>query len=44
VRNRKEAKEIEEVQEIEGEDPARFIRDNTRNDTMDAVYLSIVNS
>ena len=33
VRNRKEAKEIEEVKEIEGEDPARFVRDNTRNDT-----------
>jgi hypothetical protein len=35
VRNRKEAKEIEEVREIEGEDPARFVRDNTRNHTPD---------
>ncbi len=43
VRKRKEAKEIEEVKEIEGEDPARFVRDNTRNGTIDAVSLSIVN-
>src|SRR5713226_6970134 len=43
VRKRKEAKEIEEVKEIEGEDPARFVRDNTRNGTIDAVCSSIVN-
>jgi hypothetical protein len=43
VRNRKEAKEIEEVQEIEGGHPARFVRDNTRNGTIDLVRLSIVN-
>jgi len=30
VRKRKEAKEIEEV---EGENPARLVRDNTRNGT-----------
>jgi len=35
VRKRKEAKEIEKVKEVEGEDPARFVRDNTRNDTPD---------
>ena len=35
VRNRKEAKEIEEVKEIGGEDPARFVRDDTRNNTTD---------
>jgi hypothetical protein len=40
VRKRKELKEIEEV---EGEDPARFVRDNTRNGTIDSVCLSIVN-
>ncbi len=40
VRKRKEVKEIEEV---EGEDPARFVRDNTRNGTIDPVCLSIVN-
>src|SRR5712691_9625799 len=43
VRKRKEAKEIEEVKEIEGGHPARFVRDNTRNATIDAIYLSIVN-
>jgi hypothetical protein len=40
VRKRKEVKEIEEV---EGATVARFVRDNTRNGTIDAVYLSIVN-
>ena len=43
VRKRKEVKEIEEVKEVEGEDRARFVRDNTRNGTIHAVYLSIVN-
>src|SRR5712692_11912930 len=43
VRKRKEAKEIEEVKEIEGEDPAKFVRDNTCNGTLDSVCLSIVN-
>src|SRR6266849_230505 len=43
VRKRKEAKEIEEVKEVEGEDPARFVRDNTRNGTIDSVRLSIIN-
>jgi hypothetical protein len=32
VRKRKEVKEIEEVK---GEDTARFVRDNTRNGTID---------
>src|SRR5260370_12607096 len=36
VRNRKEAKEIEEVREVEGGNPARFVRDNTRNGTKDS--------
>jgi hypothetical protein len=40
VRKRKEIKEIEEV---EGENPAGFVRDNTRNGTIDSVRLSIVN-
>ncbi len=40
VRKRKELKEIEE---IKGENPAGFVRDNTRNRTIDAVRLSIVN-
>src|SRR5713226_7830279 len=40
VRKRKELKEIEE---IKGENPARFVRDNTRNGTMDSICLSIVN-
>ena len=35
VRKRKKAKEIEKVKEVEGEDPARFVRDNTQNDTPD---------
>jgi hypothetical protein len=43
VRKRKEAKEIEEVREMEGENSARFVRENTRNGTIDAVCLSIVN-
>jgi hypothetical protein len=43
VRKRKEVKEIEEVKEVEGEDRARFVRDNTRNGTIDWVYSSIVN-
>ena len=43
VRKQKEVKEIEEVKEVEGEDRARFVRDNTRNATIDAVCLSIVN-
>ena len=43
VRKRKEIKEIEEVKEVEGADSARFVRDNTRNGTIDWVYLSIVN-
>ncbi len=43
MRKRKEVKEIEEVKEVEGEDLARFVRDNTRNGTIDWVYLSIVN-
>jgi len=33
ARKRKEAKEIEEVREIGGGYPARFVRDNTRNGT-----------
>src|SRR5258707_13511851 len=40
VRKRKERKEIEE---IKGENPAGFVRDNTRNRTIDAVRMSIVN-
>ncbi len=40
VRKRKKVKEIEEVK---GEDPARFVRDNTRNSIIDAVCLSIGN-
>ncbi len=40
VRKRKELKEIEE---IKGENPARFVRDNTRNGNMDSICLSIVN-
>jgi hypothetical protein len=40
VRKRKEGKEIEEVEEWRS---ARFVRDNTRNGTIDAVCLSIVN-
>jgi len=40
VRKRKEIKEIEEVREVRS---ARFVRDNTRNGTIDAIYLSIVN-
>src|SRR6266851_4079433 len=40
VRKRKEIKEIEEVREVRS---ARFVRDNTRNGTVDAVRLSIVN-
>ncbi len=43
VRNRKEAKEIEEVKELEGQNPARFVRDNTRKSTLDTVCMSIVN-
>jgi hypothetical protein len=43
VRKRKEVKEIEEVKEVEGEDRARFVRDNTRNGAIDPAYLSIVN-
>jgi hypothetical protein len=43
VRKRKEVKDIEEVKEVEGEHSARFVRDNTRNATTDAIYLSIVN-
>ncbi len=43
VRKRKERKEIEEIKEVKGENPARFVRDNTRNGTIDPVYLSIVN-
>jgi hypothetical protein len=40
VRKRKELKEIEE---IKGANPARFVLNNTRNGTIDAVCLSIVN-
>src|SRR6266849_6228896 len=40
VRKRKEIKEIEEVREVRS---ARFVRDNTRNGTIDSVRLSIVN-
>ena len=40
VRKRKEIKEIEEVERA---NLARFVRDNTRNGTIDAAYLSIVN-
>ena len=40
VRKRKERKEIEEVERA---NLARFVRDNTRNATIDAAYLSIVN-
>src|SRR5713226_4228930 len=40
VRKRKEVKEIEEVREVRS---ARFVRVNTRNGTIDAVCLSIVN-
>jgi hypothetical protein len=40
VRKRKEAKEIEE---LKGEDPASFLRDNTGNANVDPLYLSIVN-
>ncbi len=40
VHKRKEGKEIEEVEEWRS---ARFVRDNTRNGTIDAVCLSIVN-
>src|SRR5713226_8632617 len=40
VRKRKEIKEIEEVREVRS---ARFVRVNTRNGTIDAVCLSIVN-
>ncbi len=43
VRKRKEVKEIEEAKEVEGEDRARFVRDNTRKGTVDSVCLSIVN-
>ena len=43
MRKRKEVKEIEEVKEVEGEDLARFVRDNTRNGTIHAICLSIVN-
>jgi len=43
VRKRKEIKEIEEVKEVEGADPARFVPGNTRNGTIDSIYLSIVN-
>ena len=32
---RKEVKEIEEAKEIERENPARFVRDNTGNGTRD---------
>src|SRR5712692_7076489 len=39
VRKRKELKEIEE---IKGKNPAGFVRDNTRNGTIDSVRLSIV--
>ena len=35
VRKRKKVKEIEEVKKVEGENPARFVRDNTRNDIPD---------
>ena len=35
VRKRQEGKEIEELKEVEGEDPARFVRGNTRNGTID---------
>ena len=40
VRKRKEVKEIEEVERA---NRARFVRDNTRNGTIDLVCLSIVN-
>ena len=40
VRKRKEVKEIEEVKKVRS---ARFVRDNTRNGTIDSVCLSIVN-
>jgi len=40
VRKRKEVKEIEEVG---GANPARLVRDNTRNGTIHALCLSIVN-
>ncbi len=43
VRKRKEVKEIEEAKEVEGGDQARFVRDNTRNASIDSVCLSIVN-
>jgi len=33
VRKRKEVKEIEEVKEVERESSARFVRDNTTNDS-----------
>jgi hypothetical protein len=35
---RKEVKEIEEVKEVEGENLARFVRDNTRDGT---IYLDV---
>ncbi len=35
VRKRKKVKEIEEVKEAEGEDPARFVRENTRKRSRD---------
>ena len=35
VRKRKEVKELEEVKGVEQENPARFVRDNTRNGTTD---------
>ncbi len=43
VRKRKEVKEIEELREVEGEDSAKFVRDNTRKGTIHSLYLSIVN-
>ena len=43
VRNPKEAKEIEEVEKFEEQRSARLVRDNTRNDTIGWVRLSIVN-
>jgi hypothetical protein len=43
VRKRKKVKEIGEVKEAEGEHPARFVPDITRNGTTDLDVLSIVN-
>ncbi len=39
VRKRKEVKEIEELREFEGEDSAKFVRDNTRKGTIHLVLF-----